>query len=53
MGATLVPEWGPELFAHPISKATMEVPREQGFDGAEVSEFCRRAGLFSLSDLPG
>jgi AcrR family transcriptional regulator len=46
-----VPEWGAELFAHPISKATMEVLREQGFEGTEVADCCRRAGI-RVSDLP-
>ena len=52
MSAAPVPERGPELFAHPLAKATMEVLRERGFESTEVAEICRRAGL-SAGDLTG
>jgi AcrR family transcriptional regulator len=48
---TPVPDSGAKLFAHPLAKGTMEVLREEGFEGADVAEFCRRAGL-SVDDLP-
>jgi AcrR family transcriptional regulator len=46
-----VPDWGPELFAHPLAKATVEVLRDRGFEAAEVADMCRHAGV-TESDLP-
>jgi AcrR family transcriptional regulator len=51
MSAAPVPEWGPELFAHPLAAATMEELREHGFEGTDVADICRRAGV-RMSDLP-
>jgi AcrR family transcriptional regulator len=45
MSSAPVPGWGPELFAHPLAKATLEVLRERGFVATEVTEICRRAGV--------
>jgi AcrR family transcriptional regulator len=51
MTDTPVPEWGPDLFAHPLAAATMEELLEHGFDATEVADICRRAGL-EPADLP-
>jgi len=36
---------GPELFAHPISKALIAVVHERGFEAAGVEEICERGGI--------
>jgi AcrR family transcriptional regulator len=36
---------GPELFAHPVSKALIAVVHERGFEEAEVAEICGRAEM--------
>lgn len=51
MGRSMIPAWGRELLAHPLARATMEVLRERGYEAAEVSEFCWRAGI-RIADLP-
>jgi AcrR family transcriptional regulator len=51
MSAGSIPGRGPELFAHPLSRMTMEVLRERGFEAAEVADICRRAGV-DPDDLP-
>ncbi len=51
MGSAPVPEWGADLFAHPLAAATMSVVRERGFELAEIEEICSRAGI-RPEDLP-
>jgi AcrR family transcriptional regulator len=47
-----VPIGGPGLFEHPLAAATMAVLHERGFDGAEVADFCARAGI-GVEQIPG
>ncbi len=49
--SSTVPEWGRELFVHPIAKATMEALREKGLEGTDVAEICARAGV-DPAELP-
>jgi AcrR family transcriptional regulator len=51
MSPESVPEWGAELFAHPLARATMEELREHGFEATDVADICRRAGV-RQTDLP-
>jgi AcrR family transcriptional regulator len=36
---------GPELFAHPLSRALVAVVHERGFEQATVAEICERGGI--------
>lgn len=45
MARAPIPEWGRELFAHPLARATVEELRDRGYEDAEVADICARAGV--------
>jgi hypothetical protein len=51
MAQAPIPDWGAELFAHPLARATMEELRDRGYEEAEVAAICATVGI-GPEDLP-